>query len=108
MAYHPQTDSQSERTNQMVKIVLQYHLTSHSDKDFTSALPYIQVNDSWNASTGYAPIKLAYSFCTNDSLSQLADLPLEDFTMTAGESCENFPLKVMVRCRRKNGRMNAN
>lgn len=32
-AYHPQTDGQSERTNQSVEIGLRFHLTSHPDDD---------------------------------------------------------------------------
>lgn len=89
-AYHSQTDNQSEHTNQTVKIALQYHVTSHSDKDFTFALPYIQetLNNSWNAFISYAQNELAYGFWTNDSLTCLADLPLKDYTQLQMIYCE--------------------
>ena len=79
-AYHPQTDGQSERTNQTVEIALRYLLTSHPDTDWTEFLPFLQgsLNNSTNATTGQAPNELAYGFKVRDSLNMLADLPIED------------------------------
>ena len=83
-AYHPQTDGQSERTNQSVEIALRFHLTSHPDDDWDEVLPYIQSisNNSPSAPTGMAPNELCYGFKVADAASMLlADpgLPVEDF-----------------------------
>ncbi len=81
-AYHPQTDGQSERTNQTVEIALRYFLTKYPNKAYTTVLPYLQgsLNNSRNTSTGYAPNELAYGFRTNDTLDTLkTDLPPEDY-----------------------------
>ena len=81
-AWHPQTDGQSERTNQTVEIALRYFLTAHPDDDFTVVLPYLQatLNNSNNASTGQAPNEIIYGFRTNDALQLLNDLPPEGFS----------------------------
>lgn len=56
-------------------------------------LPYLQgsLNNSKNASTGYAPNELAYGFCTNDTLDTLSptDLPAEDYTQLRQIYCED-------------------
>ena len=80
-AYHPQTDKQSERTNQSVEIGLQYFLTENPDEEWVSFLPYLQAlfNNSPNASTGLASNEVAYGNKVNDPLSLLSgDLPPED------------------------------
>ena len=83
-AYHPQTDGQSERTNQTVEIALRFHLTSRPDDDWDEVLPYIQAvsNNSPSAPTGMAPNELCYGFKVADATSLLlADpsLPEEAF-----------------------------
>ena len=80
-AYHPQTDGQSERTNQTIEIALRYHLTTGETNDWVSILPFIQtsMNNAVNVSTGFAPNELLYGFKVNDSVSLLSDLPAEDF-----------------------------
>ena len=81
-AYHPQTDGQSERTNQTVEIGLRYFLTSNPGEDFTDCLPSLQatLNNSRNSTTGYAPNEILTGFKSNlDGLHALSDLPPADF-----------------------------
>lgn len=72
-AYHPQTDGQSERTNQTIEIALRYHLTSHPDDDFEDILPYLQAtnNNSPSSTTGLAPNEICYGFKVADATSLL-------------------------------------
>lgn len=72
-AYHPQTDGQSERTNQTVEVALRYHLTSHPDDDFEDVLPYLQAtnNNSPSSTTGLAPNEICYGFKVADATSLL-------------------------------------
>jgi hypothetical protein len=81
-AYHPQSDGQSERTNQVVEIALRYHASEHPEDAWTTVLPYLQatMNNSTNATTGQAPNEIIYGFKTRDVLGMLADLPPEDYT----------------------------
>ena len=55
-AYYPQTDRQSERTNQTVEIALRYFVTANPGNEQIEALLHIQstINNSCNASTGVA------------------------------------------------------
>jgi hypothetical protein len=81
-AYHPQTDGQSERTNQTVEIALRFYATTHPDNDWTDALPMLQatLNNSRNSSTGVEPNVVLQGFKNNlDAIDQLAELPREDF-----------------------------
>ena len=39
-AYHPQSDGQSERTNQTVEIALRFHLSTGTD-DWLTILPFL-------------------------------------------------------------------
>ena len=52
--YHPQTDGQSERTNQTVEIALRYNLSKGESNSWQRLLSKIQatLNNSPNASTG--------------------------------------------------------
>ena len=82
-AYHPQTDGQSERTNQTVEIALRYFVTSNPDDDWTLVLPYLQgsLNNSKNQSTGVSPNEILYGFNVRDTLGLLTlELPPEDFS----------------------------
>ena len=76
-AYHPQTDGQSERTNQTVEIALRFHLTAHPDDEWDDILPYIQaiINNSPSSITGLAPNELCYGFKVNDATSMLLKDP---------------------------------
>ena len=76
-AYHPQTDGQSERTNQTVEIALRFHLTSYPDDEWDQILPYIQItiNNSPSHVTGIAPNEFCYGFKVLDGTSLLLDDP---------------------------------
>ena len=81
-AYHPQTDGQSERTNQTVEIALRYFITANPGVDWTLVLPYLQgsLNNSKNQSTGVSPNEVLYGFNVRDTLGLLTELPQEDFS----------------------------
>ena len=80
-AYHPQTDGQSERTNQAVEIAMRFLLSDPDCQDWIAFLPFLSavMNNSTNATTGFAPNELAYGFRVKDNLNLLHDLPAEDF-----------------------------
>ena len=81
-AWHPQTDGQSERTNQIIEIALRFHLTAHPEDEWVDVLPFLQAenNNVVHATTGHAPNELAYGFKVNDTLGLLADLPPEEYS----------------------------
>ena len=83
-AYHPQTDGQSERTNQSVEIALRFHITARPEDDWDDILPYVQsiMNNSPSSVTGIAPNELCYGFRINDTTNMLLTdpgLPAEGF-----------------------------
>ena len=64
-AYHPQTDGQSERTNQTIEIALRYYLSGLDyPKEWPTVLPRLQayLNNSVSATTGKTPNEAAYGF----------------------------------------------
>ena len=79
-AWHPQTDGQSECTNQTVEIALRFFLTTGED-DWVSVLLYLQgsLNNAIRA-TGFAPNDLVYGFRVREGLDLLgkADLDVQD------------------------------
>ena len=77
-AYHPQTDGQSERTNQTTEIALRYYVSTHQD-DWPDHLPSIQaaINTSVSKSTGKTPFEVLYGFNPRHAL----DLVTEDKTV---------------------------
>jgi len=75
-AYHPQTNGQSERTNQTIEIALRYYLaTMENESKWPRVLPHIQYafNSSVNSS-GYSPYQLVMGFTPN-GLNPSAELP---------------------------------
>lgn len=78
-AYHPQTDGQSERTNQTVEIALRYYL-ANPDNNWVDVLPYLSavINNSINFTTGTSPNELCYGFRVHDNLNLLEGMPKED------------------------------
>ena len=67
-AYHPQTDGQSERTNQTVEIALRYHLACYPEEDWDKFVITLRgtLNNSTNASTGLAPNEIIYGMKLNE------------------------------------------
>ena len=64
-AYHPQTDGQSERTNQTVEIALRFYMAAMEDAtEWPEVLPRIQrhFNNSTSAATGKTPNEASYGF----------------------------------------------
>ena len=82
-AYHPQSDGQSERTNQTIEIALRFW-TSQGHLDWHKILPHLfaALNNSKNASTGLTPNEYVYGFNTNEGLSLVRqdDQTPEDLT----------------------------
>ena len=82
-AWHPQTDGQSERTNQTVEVAMRFYLTTRIDaSDWPLMLPYLQgsLNNAKNQSTGVSPNEILYGFNVRDPLGVLTELPAEDFS----------------------------
>jgi len=61
MAYHPQTDGQTERINQEIGTFLQHYMNYQQD-DWTNwlATAEFQYNDKQHAATGKTPFKLNF------------------------------------------------
>jgi hypothetical protein len=77
MAYHPQTDRQSECANAQVEQYLHIYGNTEQD-DWANLLPLVQyVHNSWiNMSTGYMPFDLLISHTpTMNVLSDTTNMP---------------------------------
>ena len=76
IAYHPQIDDQSKRTNQTVKIALHYWIISNFNVDFILDLLYIQanINNFMSTTIGHTSNELCYDFRLKDNLNLFADL----------------------------------
>ena len=86
-AYHPQTDGQSERTNQTVEIALRFHLaTMESPADWPLVLPKIQryFNNAQSATTSKTPNEASYGFTPVQPIS-LWKPAAEDVQKTSAE-----------------------
>lgn len=76
-AYHPQTDGQSERTNQTVEIALRYYVSPRQN-DWADALDVIQgaIMTAIHATTGKSPGELLYGLNPRHALDLAnPDLP---------------------------------
>lgn len=71
-AYHPQTDGQSERTNQTAEIALRYHIAQEGGSwvDVLDSIAFSH-NNSVNQSTGYSPTELMFGERSRDKLGYL-------------------------------------
>ena len=67
-AYHPQTDGQSERTNQTVEIALGFLLSSTDGTLWPAFLPALQAafNNTESTATGRSPNEVVYGFKTTE------------------------------------------
>ena len=74
-AYHPQSDGQSERTNQTVEIALRFFFVAHPGKDWVPFLPHLRamLNNMPSASTGHSANEICYGHNTYDQLTVIAD-----------------------------------
>ncbi|KAI1676403.1 RVT-1 multi-domain protein [Pyrenophora tritici-repentis] len=86
-AYHPQADGQSERTNQIVEILLRCMIANHDAPmvSWDELLPDVQfaVNTSRNFTTGETPFKILYGVHPRDGTNVHQ-------TDTGHESAEQF------------------
>lgn len=80
IANHSQTNDQSKRTNQIVKLALRYFVIENSEKDFDLVLSYIQttMNSLVSAFTDLSSNQLLYKFNSKNTLSLLTDLSQKD------------------------------
>ena len=87
-AYHPQTDGQSERTNQTVEIALRYYLTSNPDYDWSNYLPTLRgiLNNLPSSTTGKCPNEVVYGCRLRDILSLLTP----DLEKTDNDEANDF------------------
>ena len=79
MAYHPQADGFSKRTNQTVKIALRFFVHALEDAFlWPKVLFCIQsiLNNTSSSITGKTPNKIAYGFSPRRPLDLLSDLLL--------------------------------
>ena len=91
IAYHPQTDGSSERTNQTVEIALRFFLHAlHNSALWPQVLPQIQaiIDNTSSSSTGKSPNKVAYGFSPRRSLDLLAALPTPDALAARTDAAE--------------------
>jgi hypothetical protein len=72
-AYHPQTDGQSERTNQTVKIALRFFTADHPKTEWTEFLPGLTMkfNNMVHESTGYSATEIMYGEKISEGLDLL-------------------------------------
>lgn len=89
VAYHPQTDGLSKRTNQTVEIALRFLISTleHPNR-WPETLPRIQRGFNNSASTGPSPNEVAYGFTPVQAL----DLGKPSTTAAAGLSLKDSRL----------------
>lgn len=74
-SYHPQTDGQSEKSNQTVEVALR-HCVDYSQESWAKYIPEIEfsINTSKNDTTKTSPYRVLYGFDLRDGLSVLSGL----------------------------------
>jgi hypothetical protein len=97
-AYHPQTDGQSERTNQTVEVMLRFFLaTLEQSTDWPRCLPKIQSvlnNAKSTSSTGQTPNEIVYGFTPNFAIDYTTD-PEIDFPAARVDAADALDFAVM-------------
>jgi hypothetical protein len=80
-AWHPQTDGQSERSNQTIEIAFRYFCTANPDEDWESAIPFVTfaLNTAKSAATGLSPLEVLHGANLRDPLQAMAQLPERDY-----------------------------
>lgn len=86
-AYHPQTDGQTEKANQVLKYMLQSHCSRKQDT-WSDTLAYVEFayNNAVNASTKFSPFFMNYgkhpivpAMLNNPTLLHTSDAKVNDF-----------------------------
>ena len=98
IAYHPQTDGSSERTNQTVEIALRFFVHALVDpSEWPQIFPRIQaiINNSSSLTTGKTPNKLAYGFSPWRPLDLLAALPTPDALSARADATEAISFALL-------------
>ena len=95
-AYHPQTDGQSEKTNQTVEIMLRFFLaTLENPADWLRCLPQIQsVLNNSKTSTNKTPNEIVYGFTPNFIFDYVAD-PSIDFPTSRIDAADALDFAAM-------------
>ena len=96
-AYHPQTDGQSERTNQTAEIMLRFFLATMEDPtEWTCCLSKIQsvLNNSRASSTDRTPNEIAYGFTPNFAVDYTTD-PDIDFPLARIDAADALDFAAM-------------
>lgn len=97
-AHHPQTNGQSERTNQTVEIKFHYLLINLPDqKQWKKLLPFLThiLNSAPTQPSGYSPHQLMYGLKLNDPTSLMnPNLTAQDFDLRT-DARESLQLAAM-------------
>src|SRR6266705_3087744 len=101
MVFHPQADGQAERMIQTIVQILQA-MVRPDQKDWAMKLLMAEftINMSTNASTGYTPFKLVYSFMLRMTMEiPPSDYPgVVDFTNKAKENLQRANNTIIHNC----------
>lgn len=76
-AYHPQSDGQSERTNQEVELAIRYHVAEHPDEPWIDVLPSLQwnLNGAHSRAIDCSPHEYLFGFKIHRPADRLAHTP---------------------------------
>lgn len=97
-ASHPQTDGQSERSNQTFEIGLRHWVAAHPDEPWTRAVPCLQMafNSSEKKATRYTPHRLLYGIELRQPLSLLRlSRTVDDTLITRADAEQSLAFAAM-------------
>jgi hypothetical protein len=97
-AYHPQTDGQSERSNQTVEIALRYYIATLEDPgQWPTILHLLQtgMNNSLATSTGMTPNEAVYGFTPTQTTTPLSRIESLDPTKACIEAADAIAFAQM-------------